>query len=275
MIEWIRKRFGRISVESVKMELLRTAYGNRHTLSARIDPRALMAWYLAYALLPWFFFNRAILLGMLLVTVVMAFISRVSKLIVFLLVFGVVSQLLGYGIFALFMGASFDVFWSLSTLIMKLLTISVASIAVFASMDPEQFSDALVSLGLNGKIAFGVSYGYRIIPVLLQEYGNIVNSYRLRSKAPARGFLFGLRYLWYLGGLAVRSFYPMMLNTAMRTRTTVEGLEVKGFTYALENPKAKELRLAHLKIDRTDVGFLVGNAVILAAVIAAGSRIPL
>lgn len=257
------------------MELLRTAYGNRDTLSARIDPRALIAWYMVYALVPWLFFNRTILLGMLAVTVAMAIISRVSKLIVVLLGFGVISQLLGYGIFAIIMGGSVEVFWSLSTLVIKLLVISVASIAVFASMDPEQFSDALVSLGLNGKIAFGFSYGYRIIPVLLQEYGNIVSSYRLRSKAPSRGAFFGVRYLWYLGRLAVRSFYPMMLNTAMRTRTTVEGLEVKGFTYALDNPETRELRLRYLRIRRRDVIFLAVNAVVLCLVIAVGRRISL
>lgn len=266
MSEWVRKQLSKITVERVKLELLRTAYGNQETLIARTDPRVLMLWYLFFALAPWFTFNEVILIGLLAITVVAAIIARVSKLIVILLALGVVSNIVGYGLFALIMGGDWSVFTALSSLILKLVTISVASIAVFASMDPERFSDALVSIGMNGRIAFGVSYGYRIIPVLLEEYNNIINSYRLRSKAPERGRFFLIRYVWYLGKLAVRSFYPMMLNTAKRTRTTVEGLEIKGFTYSLESEQAKKLKLAYLRFRPHDALFLFVNAVLVAGI---------
>jgi energy-coupling factor transport system permease protein len=275
MREWIKDRLSKITVEGVKLELLRTAYGNQSTLIARTDPRALMVWYLFFALAPWFTFDEMVLGGLLIVTVVVAFIARVSKLIVILLIIGVISQILGYGIFALIMGGNWKVFLALSTLILKLVTISVASIAVFASMDPERFSDALVSVGMNGRIAFGVSYAYRIAPVLLEEYNNIINSYRLRSKAPKRGRFFYIRYAFYLGRLAVRSFYPMMLNTAKRTRTTVEGLEVKGFTYSLEDDNAKRLKLSYLQFRSRDAVFLFVNALAVAAVFTAARFIPL
>lgn len=264
--EWVRKRLSKITVEGAKLELLRTAYGNQDTTIARTDPRVLMLWYLFFALVPWFTFDELLLSGLLAITVVVAAIARVSKLIVILLAIGVVSNIIGYGLFALIMGGDWTVFTALSTLILKLVTVSVASIAVFASMDPERFSDALVSMGLNGRIAFGVSYAYRIVPVLLEEYNNIINSYRLRSKAPERGHFFLVRYVFYLARLAVRSFYPMMLNTAKRTRTTVEGLEIKGFTFSLENEKAKQLRLAYLRFRPRDAVFLFVNAVAVAGV---------
>ena len=103
--------------------------------------------------------------------------------------------------------------------------------AVFTSVDPEKFSDSLLSFGVPAKFGFGVSYGYRMLPILLEEYENIIHSFRLRGKKPAKG-LFYTRYLYYYAKMAVIAFYPMMLNTAKRTRTTVEALEVRGFSYS-------------------------------------------
>jgi energy-coupling factor transport system permease protein len=261
-----QNRISPISVENAKLELLRTAYGNQTTLIARTDPRALLIWYLFFAIAPWFTYNEVVLAGLLIITVVAALIARVSRMLVILLGIGTVTHIVGYGVFALLMGGDWSVFVALSTLVLKLVTISVASIAIFASMDPERFSDALVSIGLNGRIAFGVSYAYRIVPALLEEYNNIINSYRLRTKPPPRGRFFWIRYGFFIARIAVKSFYPMMLNTARRTRTTVEGLEIKGFTYSLENEKARQLKLAYLQFRTYDAIFLFVSAVAVVAV---------
>ena len=54
----------------------------------------------------------------------------------------------------------------------------------------------------------------------------------------------------------MHAFYPLMLNTAKRSRTTVEALEIKGYRYAAVNKSVKKLKLASLKITYNDLLFL-------------------
>jgi energy-coupling factor transport system permease protein len=272
MWESIREK---LSVEYVKTEILKTAYGNRETIIARLDPRVLLVWYIVFALVPWFFYNKTTLIGFCVLTAAVTALTRVSSLILFMLAFGVIGDVVGWGVSSLLFGGDLTVFWSLSTLILKLLSISLASIAVFSSMDPDRFSDALLSLGMPDQFAFGISYGYRMVPILLAEYHNIVNAYRLRGKEPDKtGFLYWRRIAHFLR-LIVRAFYPMILNTAKRMRTTVEGLEIKGYTYALDHPEVKRLKLGHLRIQSDDVLFLAISTMLLMGVIALGKRFPL
>ncbi len=263
----------KVSVEYVKREIVKSAYGNRQTFMAQLDPRILLTWYLVFAILPWFLYDRVALFGILLLVGVAAATARVNSLILFMLAFGIISDIVGWGIASVLFGGDLTVFWSLSTLFLKLIIVSLASIAVFASLDPDRFADALLSIGMPQQFAFGVSYGYRMIPILLEEYNNIVNAYRLRSKEPEQhGFLY-LRQLAYLLKIVVRAFYPMILNTAKRTRTTVEGLEIRGYSYALNHPEAKRLRLAYLRVRPTDLFFLFGSLVLSAAIITVGAQI--
>ena len=55
----------------------------------------------------------------------------------------------------------------------------------------------------------------------------------------------------------MNSFYPLMLNTAKRSRTTVEALELKGYRYAATNKKIKKMKLKSLKITYDDLIFIV------------------
>jgi energy-coupling factor transport system permease protein len=264
----------KISVEYVKREIIKSAYGNRQTFMARLDPRILLTWYLVFAILPWFLYDRVALIGILLLVGVVAVTARVNSLILFMLAFGIIGDIVGWGITSIVFGGDLTVFWSLSTLFLKLIIVSLASIAVFASLDPDRFADALLSMDMPQQFAFGVSYGYRMIPVLLEEYNNIVNAYRLRSREPEpKGFLY-MRQIAYLLKIIVRAFYPMILNTAKRTRTTVEGLEIRGYTYALEHPEAKQLRLAYLRVRVTDIAFLVGSLLVFILVVMISAQIP-
>lgn len=72
--------------------------------------------------------------------------------------------------------------------------------------------------------------------------------------------------LIYSFKLSVIAFYPLILNTAKRTRTTVEALEIKGFTYAMHDPKVKKLKLSYLKITLKDLAFLAVSALYIAVV---------
>ena len=54
----------------------------------------------------------------------------------------------------------------------------------------------------------------------------------------------------------MHSFYPLMLNTAKRSRTTVEVLEIKGYRYAAVNKEVKKIKLSAMKISNNDLLFL-------------------
>ena len=53
----------------------------------------------------------------------------------------------------------------------------------------------------------------------------------------------------------MHSFYPLMLNTAKRSRTTVEVLEIKGYRYAAVNKEVKRIKLSSLRITNNDLLF--------------------
>lgn len=271
---WNRVR-ERLSVDYIKHEILKTVYGDNRRFISSLDPRTLILWYLVFAIVPWFFFNKTILIGMTLIVAVVAFMTEVSGLILAFLLFGMLGQLFGFGLTAIFFGGDLSVFWSLSSLLLKLLVISLASIAMFASLDPERFANGLLALGVSSRVAFGISYAYRIVPVLIDEYHNIINAYRLRGRPLRPGRFYVIRAVVHWLRLIVKSFYPMMLNTAKRTRTTVEGLELRGFTYASTNGAARALRLADLRFRLVDAVFLLATAGALLLVFGLGIRYPL
>ena len=54
----------------------------------------------------------------------------------------------------------------------------------------------------------------------------------------------------------MHAFYPLMLNTAKRSRTTVEVLEIRGYRYAATNREVKKIKLSSLKLTNNDLLFL-------------------
>ncbi|MBW7475798.1 energy-coupling factor transporter transmembrane protein EcfT [Paenibacillus oenotherae] len=262
----------KLSVERIKIELLRTAYGQSRTFLSRFDPRMLIGWYSFFAIAPWFIHNKTVLIGMLLAIAVLTYTSKPSVLVFIVLAFGLVTDTAYMLIVALAFGGGLPAALALSTLTLKLLVIALASIAVFSSMDPEKLSDALLSLGMPAQFSFGVAYGYRMLPILIEEYNNLLYSYRLRGRTPLRKGLLGWRSLVYMGKISILAFYPLILNTAKRTRTTVEALEVKGFTYAVKDPKVKRIKLAYLKILPRDYAFLAISAIYVAFLFWLGNQ---
>ncbi len=255
-MEHIRKLLDRVSVEQIKIELLNTAYGNANTLLARLDPRTLFAWYLFYGGVPWFVHNETVLLGMLIFVIVTTMMSRVSPLILFILGMGLLSQA-GYLLVASWLfGGNWDAILPLLSLTMKLSIISLASVTAFCSMDPERLSDGLLRIGVPSQVSFAISYGYRMLPNLMEEYHHIFLSFRLRGRAPEKsGFLYWRTILHFVR-IAVVSFYPLLLSTAKRSRTTVEALETRGFSYAGHDAEVKKIKLAYLKLQARDYGCL-------------------
>ncbi|MBO1752786.1 energy-coupling factor transporter transmembrane protein EcfT [Actinotalea sp. BY-33] len=270
-----RKQRDVVSVEWVKLELLRTAYATRGGLLSRRDPRIVLGWYLVFAVVPWLTHNITTLAVLFGLTAVAVLVSRVGPLILGLFVIGLVLESTYLLLLAWLFDGDITTVLSLVTLTLKLGTISLASMAAFVSLDPEKLSDALISLRAPALLSFGVSYGYRMLPILMTEFHTIVNGFRLRSAPLERRGILGWRAVVRLSTTLVQAFYPMMLNTAKRTRTTVEALETRGFTFAGESPLGRDLRLAYLRVGAADVVLLAVTLVLVAAAFVTGAQVPL
>jgi len=110
-----------------------------------------------------------------------------------------------------------------------------------------------------------------MLPLLLEEYNHVFMSYRLRGKAPdKKGFLYW-RYIAYFVKLAVLSFYPLLLSTAKRARTTIEALETKGSKNAFKDPKVKKLKMSSLRIGRNDFAFMTISVLYVISLFTANS----
>ena len=97
----------------------------------------------------------------------------------------------------------------------------------------------------------------RVLPMLMEEFQNILLSYRLRGNPPAHETWTGkVRYLVYQVKIIMQAFYPLMLNTAKRSRTTVEALEIKGYRYAAVDKQVKRMKLRTLQVTTNDFLFL-------------------
>ena len=78
---------------------------------------------------------------------------------------------------------------------------------------------------------------------------------------PAHESLWGkIRYLAYQIKVVIWAFYPLMLNTAKRSRTTVEALELRGYRYAAVNKEVKKIKLSTLQVRYDDWLFLAISA---------------
>jgi len=64
-----------------------------------------------------------------------------------------------------------------------------------------------------------------------------------------------------------------MLNTAKRSRTTVEALELKGYRHSLTNPAVRKIRLSSLKFTASDAYFTLASAFFVAGSIIASAYI--
>ena len=70
-----------------------------------------------------------------------------------------------------------------------------------------------------------------------------------------------IKWLIYQVKIIRLAFYPLMLNTAKRSRTTVEALELKGYRYAATNRAVKRIKLASLKLKKQDFLFIVCSVI--------------
>ena len=218
----------KISMDFLRNQVLKNAYGNDDTVIVTLDPRVLLAWYLFFGLVPWFVNDIPFLLGCFLLVMVTTILARVAGLVLFLFAIGVFSQTGYLFVVTLLFGGDASAVAPLLMLTLKVATVSLASITVFSGLDPDKLSNGLMW------------YGHETF----------------RGK---------VRYLIYQVKIIMQSFYPLMLNTTKRSRTTVEALELRGYRYAAVNKSVKKLKLASLKVSCNDGIFLAASLLVVAA----------
>jgi energy-coupling factor transport system permease protein len=200
--------------------------------------------------------------------------AKVAPLVLVLFCLGVFSQTGYLFVVSLLFGGNAQTVVPLLVLTLKVASVSLASITVFSGLDPDRLSNGLMWFGCPEKLSFSISYAYRMLPMLMEEFQNVLLSYRLRGNAPEHDTLAGkVRYLIYQIQVIIHSFYPLMLNTAKRSRTTVEALEIKGYRYAAVNKEVKKMKLATLKVTYDDLLFLAVSFLWMAVVIFAGTLV--
>lgn len=247
----------KFSIDFLRSQVLKNAYGNDDTVIARLDPRVLLAWYLIVGLVPWFVSDLWFLGACFLLVLVTTKLARVAGLVLALFAVGVFSQTGYLFIVALFFGGDVSTAAPLLMMTLKVATCSLASVTVFSGLDPDRLSNGLMWYGCPERLSFSISYAYRVLPMLMEEFQNILLSYRLRGNPPAHETWTGkVRYLVYQVKIIMQAFYPLMLNTAKRSRTTVEALEIKGYRYAAVDKQVKRMKLRTLQVTTNDFLFL-------------------
>ena len=247
----------KFSMDFLRNQVLKNAYGNDDTVIAGLDPRILLAWYLFFGLVPWFVSDIPFLLGCFLLVMATTLLARVAGLVLFLFALGVFSQTGYLFVVTLLFGGDASAVAPLLILTLKVATISLASVTVFSGLDPDKLSNGLMWYGCPERLSFSISYAYRMLPMLMEEFQNVLLSYRLRGNPPEhQNFSGKVRYLIYQVKIIMQSFYPLMLNTAKRSRTTVEALEIKGYRYAAVDKQVKRMKLRTLQVTTNDCLFL-------------------
>ena len=247
----------KFSIDFLRSQVLKNAYGNDDTVIAKLDPRVLLAWYLVVGLVPWFVSDLWFLGACFLLVLVTTKLARVAGLVLALFAVGVFSQTGYLFMVALFFGGDISAAVPLLMMTLKVATCSLASVTVFSGLDPDRLSNGLMWYGCPERLSFSISYAYRVLPMLMEEFQNILLSYRLRGNPPAHETWTGkVRYLVYQVKIIMQAFYPLMLNTAKRSRTTVEALEIKGYRYAAVDKQVKRMKLRTLQVTTNDFLFL-------------------
>ncbi len=247
----------KISIDYIRNQVLKNAYGNDDTIIAALDPRILLLWYTFFGIVPWFLHDLTLLMGLFLFVAITSRLAKIAPMVLFLFCLGVFSQTGYLLVVSLFFGGNLETMITLLIMTLKVVIVSLASVTVFSGLDPDRLALGLLWVGIPEQFTFSISFGYRILPIMMEEFQNILLSHRLRGIAPAHDTFPGkIRYLIYQIHIIILSFYPLMLNCAKRSRTTVEALELKGYRYAAGNTQVRKMKLAALKIRRNDLYFL-------------------
>lgn len=94
----------KFTIDYLRNQVLKNAYGNDDTVIAGLDPRTLLCWYLFFGLIPWFLNDLIVLLGMFVFVAITTKLAKIAPLVLFLFCLGVFCQTGYLFIAALFFG---------------------------------------------------------------------------------------------------------------------------------------------------------------------------
>ena len=124
--------------------------------------------------------------------------AKVAGLVLFLFGIGVFSQTGYLLIVTLIFGGDTSAIAPLLILTLKVATVSLASVTVFSGLDPDRLSNGLMWFGCPERLSFSISYAYRMLPMLMEEFQNVLLSYRLRGNTPEHDTFRGkIKYVIY------------------------------------------------------------------------------
>ena len=264
----------KISIDFLRNQVLKNAYGNDDTVIAALDPRILIVWYLFLGLVPWFVDNLWFLMGCFLLVLATTVMARVAGLVLLIFAVGVFTQTGYLLVVSLLFGGNASTVIPLLILTLKVATCSLASVTVFSGLDPDKLSNGLMWYGCPERLSFSISYAYRVLPLLMEEFQNILLSFRMRGNPPVHeNFTGKIKYLIYQIKVIMHAFYPLMLKTAKRSRTTVEALEIKGYRYAAVNREVRKMKLSTLRVTYNDMLFLAVSVLWVSVFVLASTLV--
>ena len=116
----------KFSMDFLRNQVLKNAYGNDDTPIAALDPRVLLVWYLFFGLVPWFVNDLPFLLGCFVLVTITTLLAKVAGLVLFLFGLGVFSQTGYLFLVTLLFGGNASAVAPLLVLTLKVATISLA-----------------------------------------------------------------------------------------------------------------------------------------------------
>ena len=134
----------KFSMDFLRNQVLKNAYGNNDTVIAQLDPRILLVWYLVIGLVPWFVSDLWFLMACFLLVLVTTKLARVAGLVLILFAVGVFSQTGYLFLVSLFFGGNATTVVPLLILTLKVATCSLASVTVFSGLDPDRDRKSVV-----------------------------------------------------------------------------------------------------------------------------------
>ena len=160
----------KFSMDFLRNQVLKNAYGNDDTVIAKRDPRILLIWYLFFGLVPWFVNDLPFLLGCFLLVMVTTVLAKVAGLVLLLFAVGVFTQT-GYLLIATWIfGGDASAIAPLFILTLKVATISLASVTVFSGLDPDRLFQRPDVVWLSGTAFI---FNFLCLPDAAYAYGRI------------------------------------------------------------------------------------------------------
>lgn len=124
----------KLSIDFLRNQVLKNAYGNDDTIIAAMDPRMLILWYLFFGMVPWFVNDLTFLIGCFILVAFTTLLAHVAGLVLFLFGIGVFSQTGYLLIVTLLFGGDASAIVPLLVLTLKVATVSLASVTIFQDL---------------------------------------------------------------------------------------------------------------------------------------------